>query len=285
MIQKIPILLYHRVGQRDGSFMDEYTVSPEIFAEQMDTIERYGWRPTKLENVLGTKAFTTPKRSLVITFDDGFASNREHAWPILQRYAFPSATFIVTDCLGSYNRWDGPPRACYPLLSAKDLAAADPTLMSFHSHTATHPDLTVLTHDLESLRRELDHSRRFLAEQGAFGQLFAYPFGSWNWEVLEHVRDAGYVGACTSMEGLNSAWTNPFLLRRIEIRECDVGRRFWLKIHLGRNIFQWPPNRPPEVSMLGRWLRRYFRSDKGIHARNDSQHSSFRGNRQSGSPG
>jgi peptidoglycan/xylan/chitin deacetylase (PgdA/CDA1 family) len=265
MTRRIPILLYHRVGERDGSFMDEYTVSPWTFAEQMDAIRRYGWRPITLENALGAGVRNTPKRSLLLTFDDGFVSNREYAWPVLERHGFPSATFVVTGCLGLYNNWDGPARASYPLLSAKDLIAADPKLMRFHSHSATHPDLTFLRHDLKAVRRELEESRRCLAELRTAGDFFAYPRGSWNWEVMEHVRNSGYAGACTTMEGLNSARTNPFLLRRIKIVEGDVGLRFWLKVRLGRDILRWPPKRPPEVSILGAWLRRHRKSDRRMH--------------------
>ena len=57
-----------------------------------------------------------PEHSLVLTFDDGFASNREHAWPVLERNGFPSATFVVTDYLGGYNIWDGPSRASYSFI-------------------------------------------------------------------------------------------------------------------------------------------------------------------------
>jgi peptidoglycan/xylan/chitin deacetylase (PgdA/CDA1 family) len=275
MTRKIPILLYHRVGGHDGSFMDKYTVSPKTFAEQMEAIKRYGWRPITLENALSARVDNNTKRSLVLTFDDGFASNREHAWPVLERYGFPSDTFVVTDCLGSYNSWDGPSRASYPLLSANDLAAADPRLMTFHSHTATHQDLTFLRHDLKSLRRELEDSRCCLAELSTGGNFFAYPSGSWNWQVMEHVRDAGYAGACTCMEGLNSARTNPFLLRRVEMRECDMGLRLWLKICMGREIVQWPPQRPAEVSILAAWLRRDRKLDRIIRAADDSPNSSF----------
>src|SRR5262245_54759993 len=111
--------------------MDQYTVSPKTFEKQMDAIKRYGWRPTRLEHVVNTRFSGVPARSLVLTFDDGFASNREHAWPVLKNYGFPADTFIVTDCLGLQNSWDGPTRAFYPLLSKEDLAAADPALMRF----------------------------------------------------------------------------------------------------------------------------------------------------------
>jgi peptidoglycan/xylan/chitin deacetylase (PgdA/CDA1 family) len=263
MSRRVPILLYHRVGDRDGSFMDNYTVSPKTFAEQMDSLRHFGWQPVPLENVLDTRLNKKPRRPVVLTFDDGFASNREHAWPVLAGHRFPSATFLVTDYLGGVNTWDGPSRASYPLLSTNDLASADPSLMTFHSHSATHADLTFLTHDSRALKRELEDPRHRLAGLTTAGAVFAYPRGSWNWDVMESVRDAGYAGACTSMEGVNSDGTNPFLLRRIEIQECDIGWKFWLKIRLGRDITRWPLPRPPEVSILAAWLRWRLKGEIG----------------------
>jgi peptidoglycan/xylan/chitin deacetylase (PgdA/CDA1 family) len=255
MSRNVPILLYHRVGDPDGSFMDEFTVSPAIFAEQMDWIRRNGWHPTTLENVVAP-GVSLPKRSLVITFDDGFASNREHAWPVLRRHGFPSATFIVTERLGSYNRWDGPTRDSYPLLSSEEVALADAGLMTFHSHSATHPDLRSLADDWNALRKEVEHSRDSLASVKNTGRFFAYPFGCWSPEVVDRVAKAGYLGACTCIEGLNSPYTNPYLLRRVEIHESDVGWKLWLKLYLGRDILRRLRVRMARVSHYMSGLRR-----------------------------
>jgi peptidoglycan/xylan/chitin deacetylase (PgdA/CDA1 family) len=254
MSRGIPILLYHRVGNRDGSYMDKYTVSPRRFAEQMEWLHRNGWQPITLESVLDNTE--KPNRSVVLTFDDGFVSNRVHAWPILNRYSFPAATFVVTDCLGSCNRWDPKPRASHALLSAGDLDIADAGLMRFHSHGATHADLRYLD-DVDSLRCELNHSRLNLAPVRTAGEFFSYPWGGWNWDVVREVAKAGYAGAVTCVEGLNSPDTNPYLLRRVEIHECDLGWRLWLKVHLGRDLLKWRHVRPPKLSRLRARIRRY----------------------------
>ena len=214
--------------------MDDYTVSPETFRSQMNWISQHGWKPTVLEDILGEKIESVPEHALVITFDDGFASNRSDAWPILQEYGFPSATFLVAARLGSRNTWDGPGRDDYELLSCNDLAGANAQLMRFHSHSLTHPVLPPLKPD--ALRKELEESKKAIALLNGSGSFFAYPFGAWSRQVVEHVGEAGYTGACTCIEGLNSKHTNPFLLRRVEIRECDTGWRLWLKLTTGRDL-------------------------------------------------
>jgi peptidoglycan/xylan/chitin deacetylase (PgdA/CDA1 family) len=255
--RKIPILLYHRVGERDGSFMDEYTVSPRCFAMQMEWIDRNGWHPVALAELLDGRFRQVKSPALVVTFDDGFASNRIHAWPILERFGFPSSTFLVSDRLGSRNTWDGEGRDNYPLLSAEDIAAADRKLMSFHSHTKSHPDLPGL--EPHGVLEELQGSKHTLCTMGLDASFFAYPFGSWNWEVVDAVRNSGYQGACSCLQGLNSARTNPFLLRRVEIRNEDVGWRFRAKVATGRDWTAWPPDRPEWLRHVRFRLRRHLR--------------------------
>jgi hypothetical protein len=116
--------------------------------------------------------------------------------------------------------------------------------------------MTLIVNDPKMVRRELSRSRHSLNRMVATpGQVFAYPFGCWNSRIVEEVRKAGYIGACTCMEGLNSTRTNPFLLRRVAVREGDKGFRFILKLLTGRELLRWPPARPPEVSLVIEWLK------------------------------
>jgi peptidoglycan/xylan/chitin deacetylase (PgdA/CDA1 family) len=255
MNRKFPILLYHRVGPLDGSYMDAYTVSPEAFLAQMKQIERDGWHPVSISDALAGDRETLPRWPLAITFDDGFASNREYAWPILERFGFPSETFVVIERLAQSNLWDGPENATWPLLSPEEMAAADSGLMTFHSHTATHPELNAIVDDSKTIARELDRNAKSVpASLANWGDGFAYPFGQWNWRVLDAVRDAGYRWACTCLEGRNSPRANPYLLRRVVVEERDIGARLTLKLLTGRSLLKWPPDFPPEVRLAKAWL-------------------------------
>ncbi len=246
-MRKFPILLYHRVGPRDGSFMDAWTVSPEAFETQMEQLERGGWQPVSLERAMSDDA-DLPRRAVSITFDDGFASNRDFAWPVLRRMGFPSDTFVVTERLAQLNTWDGPENATWPLLSRENLTENEGGLMAFHSHSATHPELTMIADDGAGVKRELARDGKDRCGLH-LGDGFAYPFGNWNWQIVDEVRAAGYRWACTCLEGLNSRKTDPFLLRRVEIEEADIGTRLTLKLLTGRNLLRWPPPFPPEIHL------------------------------------
>lgn len=230
MLRGVPILLYHRVGPRDGTAMDDYTVSPARFGAQMRFLARAGWEAVVLDEVLRRRA--SPARRVAITFDDGFASNREHAWPVLRELGLPATTFVVTGLVGGTNAWDDDSMPRYPLLAQADLRAADPRLMRFESHGATHASLSGAGE--AELAREVAQSKSALeALLGRPVSFFAYPFGAWSPAVRQAVRGAGYRAACSCLSGRNGPRADPWLLRRVEIREEDVGARLRWKLATG----------------------------------------------------
>jgi peptidoglycan/xylan/chitin deacetylase (PgdA/CDA1 family) len=82
------------------------------------------------------------------------------------------------------------------------------------SHTATHPILPNV--DREHVRRELTRSRqRIAAEIGRPVDLFCYPNGNYNDEIVREVERAGYRCAVTVEDGLNDADSHPLRLKRI----------------------------------------------------------------------
>lgn len=235
MFTGIPILLYHRVGLRDGTRMDRYTVSPERFVAQMEHLARQSWQVVPLEEVLDRGSRTQRARRVAVTFDDGFASNREYAWPVLARHGFPTTTFVVSDKIGSVNTWDDAEMPRYPLLTDADIEAADPQLLAFQSHGATHAALTLL--DDTALELEVQGSKaRLEALTGRPITFFAYPFGSLSARVHQAARAAGYRAACSCRSGRNNSHTDRFLLRRVEILDGDIGWRLRVKLSTGFNF-------------------------------------------------
>jgi peptidoglycan/xylan/chitin deacetylase (PgdA/CDA1 family) len=253
MLTGLPVLLYHRVGPRDGSAMDKYTVSPERFREQLALIVQGGWEVVGLDEAL-LAARGTARRRVVITFDDGFASNREHAWPVLAERGLPSTTFVVTSLLGSVNTWDDASMPRYPLLDLADLRSAHGS-MSFQSHAATHACLTELGE--RALDREIFSSKSQLEDLvGRPVTSFAYPFGAWNSHVRDAVCRAGYRLACSCRQGRNNGATDRYLLRRAEIREEDRGLRFLLKLRTGTSFETPAPLMPRIRNRVHRYLRK-----------------------------
>ncbi len=89
------ILMYHRV---DEPTCDPWqlSVSPAHFEQQLRQL-RQNWRPTSLaELVQDIKSGTVRKRSVALTFDDGYLDNFIHAKPLLEKYGIPATFFVTT---------------------------------------------------------------------------------------------------------------------------------------------------------------------------------------------
>ncbi|NJL11190.1 MAG: polysaccharide deacetylase family protein [Calothrix sp. SM1_7_51] len=94
------ILMYHRVGEAE---LDPWSlhVTQKNFEQQMSVLRKFAKPISLSELAQAQKNGKIPKRSVVITFDDGYADNLYNAKPILERYDIPSTFFIATGHIGS----------------------------------------------------------------------------------------------------------------------------------------------------------------------------------------
>ena len=105
---------------------------------------------------------------------------------------------------------------------------------SFGSHTHTHPNLLELPRD--KVLSEIRDSKRILEERlGEPIKFFAYPYGKFNSQIRDMVKEAGYLGAFSTLPGKNAKNEDHFLLRRILIRGYDTKPHFILNLKLGKS--------------------------------------------------
>jgi peptidoglycan/xylan/chitin deacetylase (PgdA/CDA1 family) len=94
------VLIYHRVHPEPGPFMID-AIRPERFGREMEHLAA-AYRPLPLEELIErSRNGTVPKGAVAVTFDDGYADNFEHAFPILRRHGIPATIFLVTGCVGT----------------------------------------------------------------------------------------------------------------------------------------------------------------------------------------
>jgi peptidoglycan/xylan/chitin deacetylase (PgdA/CDA1 family) len=230
--------MYHWVHREPGVKLAQYGLHPETFARQMEHLARSGWSClgfADLARLLETGA-PLPDRSVVLTFDDGYADLATEVEPVLQRHGFHATAFLVTDGLGGVNAWDAvygdPPR---PLLSAPEARRLDGGTFRFESHSRTHPFLTEM--DDARARREVFDSKSALEDLlGRAVTVFSYPHGLFDRRIEDLVREAGYTAAATDIRGLNRRGTDPLRIRRVMMRleDGDLGFRF--KVRSGHDI-------------------------------------------------
>ena len=219
-----PVLCYHRVG---GPLELGVTrVASSIFARQMTTLARAGWKTLTLDQFAerlqpGYSAFRTPHSAFLLTFDDGFASLAEHVYPLLADVGFTATTFLITDYVGRLNTWDV--RYTWHRLAHLDwdtIGRWQARGFDFASHTASHARLTWLSDgqaaaELAGSRETLRHR---LGPQAA--RAVAYPFGARDERIERLASAAGYELGFGGVRGNGS----PLGLARLPVYMWDVAR-------------------------------------------------------------
>ncbi len=229
------ILMYHALaypGEREST----YVMLPERFERQMAWLRDSKYRVLSLGEFLDYRHShrLPPARSVVITFDDGYADNHEFALPILKRYGFPATIFLVSQAVGTTNCWDHDGAlADRPLLSWPVIRAMRSCGIEFGAHTRMHKPLTCLP--VHQLEEEISGSWADL--QLALGEparAFAYPNGKHDAECVDVVARSGFTGACSSHSGLNDPATSLYLLRRTEIKGAFTMSSFAFAVKFGK---------------------------------------------------
>lgn len=93
--QQVPVLCYHRISDGDKG---DYTVSPATFLGHMKVLADSGYHsvsPAQLYDYLVYNK-TLPENPFVVTFDDSRVEHRTIAAPVLEKYGFRGAFFIMT---------------------------------------------------------------------------------------------------------------------------------------------------------------------------------------------
>jgi peptidoglycan/xylan/chitin deacetylase (PgdA/CDA1 family)/glycosyltransferase involved in cell wall biosynthesis len=245
-----PILLFHAIGaqtEQAGIFV----MPRDRFAAQLAWIERLGYRAIGLDEFVGclVDRRPPPARSVVVTFDDGYADTYTYAVPMLRRHRVPATVFLVSRSVGGANRWDEAGElAGRPLMSWTQVREMTEHGIRFGAHSRTHPNLTSVcsaegTAEIAGSREDLER------ELGQPVSFFAYPFGLHDPAVQELVRRAGFTAGCTVDAGLNNLTTPLTALHRTEIRGTDSVVRLWLALWLGNPEAIWRRRRVPKQSV------------------------------------
>lgn len=241
--QRIPVLMYHRIGTAHNAWEAQYCISPDRFAQHMHRLATQGMHACLLEDFLawldGNKEL--PEGCFLLTFDDGFKGVYKHAVPVLQDLGWPATVFLVSRLIGGQDVWcqaENPAGVTYPLMTKKDIDAMRAMGFSFHSHTRLHPDLTTLSDD--ELTQELAGSRKDLEEllQEPVTCL-AYPYGLYDERVVTASRMAGYHTAFSTQPGFNRKDVDRYRIRRLDISGTDTPAMLGRKVFFGSNDGTW----------------------------------------------
>lgn len=196
----VAILSYHKVGAPppEGWTTWNYTPIAE-FESQIDWFVNKGW------TFLSASAFVEglqntpllPRRGVMVTFDDAYASLESSALPALAARDVPGVVFVPTGLAGQRNTFDEGIEPAEAIADWEQLRNWQAAGCSIQSHGASHRSFEDLEND--TLRQELIHSREAIEQHlGRPACLLAYPYGhpgNVAQRTAAWAKEAGYAAA------------------------------------------------------------------------------------------
>src|SRR5258706_2313302 len=107
--QVLTVAMFHRVLKRDDprweTALHRWTLPDDVFDECLAFFRRH-YALVTIDDVKASLggARRLPPRSLLITFDDGFADISDYALPLLRKHGAPATVFISSDVIGRNER-------------------------------------------------------------------------------------------------------------------------------------------------------------------------------------
>ena len=207
-------LSYHIINR---AIHDEIAISQEAFAQQLAYLHEHGYTTLSLDQAIadidGSQA--APPRSLLLTFDDGYADSAHVALPLLRTYDMRATLFVITGYIGQSNRWNH--RACYDAqhMTWDELRHWHESGGDIGGHSHLHYCMTRLNPD--ELQETVQLNKRLLEEEaGITPRAFAYPYGRFNQAVIDVIRQH-YEIAFATQGGAWDASAHRYAINRLTV--------------------------------------------------------------------
>ena len=193
--REIPVLMYHDIS---NTYSDDYTVSPSLFAAQMEWLYNNGFRAISLRDLL---RLPENEKGVVITFDDGYVSYMDYAFPLFREYGFHSLINVIGSHAGAFLHFAGN----RPMLSWDEyryLLGSGQVDIGCHSH-----DLHAFSHrgalgvSAQRLEEDLNAFLGTLKrETGTSTDILAWPYGLYDEKSISVAKKTGFRYFLTSKD-------------------------------------------------------------------------------------
>ncbi|CAM3579855.1 polysaccharide deacetylase family protein [Paenibacillus lupini] len=219
---KVIVLMYHHIDVKESGA----TISPSRFETHMKLLKEKGYRVISIEQFakfMQNKG-KVPDNAVVITFDDGYQSFNQYAVPIMNKYKFVAADFIIGTSSDNQN-------VHTKHLSWDTMRKLKKEGFSFYSHTYNQHDYAPLDRNEHKAGPKLSNpiylpdkgrvetkkeymarveadavqiEKRLREELNNTYQMLAFPFGVFNSTAKQLEVDAGVTLFFTTHPGINS---------------------------------------------------------------------------------
>ncbi len=183
---KIAVLGYHAFAttQAKQNELKEDNLSMDIgyFEEQLKYLQDHHYKTVTLEEfyryLQGEEKL--PRKSVLITMDDGYMSNYDLAFPLLQKYQMNAVVFVIGGNVES--SYEG-----YMDFDTIKKAQSEYPNITFASHSYALHEQGAIDRGIEYIREDFKKMENVLETK-----YFAYPYGNYNEEAIQVLKENGY---------------------------------------------------------------------------------------------
>lgn len=228
---RLPILMYHRVAPAGHERTRRWRLHPDDFEAQLSHLREQGFQSLTFAQwrAASDRRRPIPERSVMLTFDDGYADFPEFALPLLAKYGFQATMFVVTDLVGKANAWDEGLGERLELMDWPALVDVVARGVELGSHSAAHRPLIALS--AEELARDLCRSRESFHEHlGVAVRSLCYPYGLHDAAVVSLAGACGFHYGVTTNEWHASFGDELLRLPRLEVWGTETVTEFAAKL-------------------------------------------------------
>ena len=191
-------VMYHLIMEEPYSKWDNLFVKPSDFEAHLKKFNEEGF-----EFIFADEYRIHDGRSVVLTFDDGYADNYTTMFPILKENNACATIFLVEDLIGTNGY----------MTEDQIREMADSGLVHFGCHTKTHREIPEL--DEATLVGEFESCSKKVSElTGRSCRSFAYPSGKYN-AKCEQITSEHFDFAYTTQGHPPTGWPNMFEIPRV----------------------------------------------------------------------
>ena len=189
----LPTLMYHHIQDMElakTKNQQNLTVDTKTFKEQMQYLKDKGYQTLTMADLVNffDNGAQTPKKSVLLTFDDAYDDFYLDALPVLKEFGFAATVFTPSGLVNNpgYLSWD-------------QISEAQGANIFFANHTWSHKSMKS---DGSIDEKEISTADMQLSERGLnSSKIFAYPYGLTSSVAEQILSKYGYKAAFTTKHG------------------------------------------------------------------------------------
>lgn len=225
--------MYHKVALNESAGL---TIAAEKLKVQFEYLQDQGYQTYHFSE-LATIQQLRHKKNVVITFDDGYVSQLELAYPLLQQYQLKATFFIPLKFVGKTDQWNVEQ---HPLMTWEQLSQLDPNVVELAFHSFAHQrydtmGFSEIEADTDAALIEADKLRL------PFTSCVAYPFGKFPKKDPLHSKFKQHWEAVGMFYGLRIGnrinrfpFPKPYEIQRLDIKGEYSLSHFRRKLKYGK---------------------------------------------------